>query len=258
MRTWRAGAALIALIVAGGIGVAHLGGADSAERGPMPTVELVDPGPPIADSGGENPRRRGHRPEERSDASGDATNTRAAEPAIAWRRSTAVGIPWAGRLIGGVKLPASGPDYFTWDPILERSPGRWWRRWGTARLVRTVLAVARAHRSGNPGAPRVTVGDLSRPRGGDFGPRYGLPGHASHQNGLDVDVYYPRLDGAERKVDHPGQIDRPLAQDLVDRFVRAGAEYVFVGPNTGLRGPSGIVQELDLHDDHMHVRLRRG
>ena len=35
------------------------------------------------------------------------------------------------------------------------------------------------------------IGDISR-RGG--GP---LDEHASHQNGLDVDIYYPRLDGRE-------------------------------------------------------------
>jgi murein endopeptidase len=122
-------------------------------------------------------------------------------------------------------------------------------------LVRRVLRIARAYRRANPGAPRVTVGDLSRPRGGDFGPRFGLPGHASHQNGLDVDIYYPRLDGAESRASHPDQVDRRLAQDLVDRFVQAGAQYVFVGPNVGLRGAPGIVQVLARHDDHMHVRF---
>ena len=50
------------------------------------------------------------------------------------------------------------------------------------------------------------------------------------------------------------QIDRPLAQDLVDRFVAAGAQYVFVGWRTGLKGPRRIVQRLSYHDDHMHVR----
>ena len=43
----------------------------------------------------------------------------------------------------------------------------------------------------------MAVGDLSRRHGGDFGPRFGYIGHASHQNGLDVDVYYPRADGRE-------------------------------------------------------------
>jgi murein endopeptidase len=177
---------------------------------------------------------------------------------IVWRRSVAIGSTSSGRLVRGVQLPGFGTDWFTWDPILERSPGRPWRRWGTDLLIRRLLKVIREFRRSNPSAPRVTVGDLSRPYGGDFGPRFGLPGHVSHQNGLDADVYYPRLDGAERKVDDPGQIDRRLAQDLVDRFVASGAEYVFVGPATGLSGPPGVVQTLTNHDDHMHVRFPPG
>jgi hypothetical protein len=46
-----------------------------------------------------------------------------------------------------------------------------------------------------------------------------------------------------------------LSQELVDRFVRAGADVIFVGPNTGLRGPPGVVQPLVQHDNHLHVRL---
>jgi protein MpaA len=54
----------------------------------------------------------------------------------------------------------------------------------------------------------------------------------------------------------PSQIDRRLSQDLVDRFVLAGAEKVFVGPNTGMRGPPAVVEVLPAHhDNHMHVRL---
>jgi len=50
-------------------------------------------------------------------------------------------------------------------------------------------------------------------------------------------------------------MDRRLTQELVDRFVGAYAQYVFVGPHTGLRGPRGVVQTLVNHDDHMHVRI---
>jgi Zinc carboxypeptidase/Penicillin-insensitive murein endopeptidase len=174
---------------------------------------------------------------------------------VRWRRSVSVGLHWRGRLIRGVQLPADGRKFFTWDPILRRAPNRAWRRWGNDRLVRTLLRVLAAHRAAHPDAPRVGVGDLSRPNGGDFGPRYGLPGHVSHQNGLDADVYYPRRDRLERAPLRPEQIDRRLAQDLVDRFVAAGAISVFVGPSTGLRGPPHVVQELAHHDNHLHVRL---
>jgi murein endopeptidase len=172
-----------------------------------------------------------------------------------WHDSIAVGSPTAGRLEHGVLLPAEGRAFFTWDPVLRRSPNRAWRRWGTDRLVRVVLRVARDFHSAHPAAPRVGVGDLSRPHGGDFGPRFGYIGHASHQNGLDVDVYYPRADGRELAPRFASEIDPALSQELVDRFLAAGAELIFVGPNTGLRGPPGRVQALLHHDNHLHVRL---
>ena len=92
--------------------------------------------------------------------------------------------------------------------------------------------------------------------GGDFGSRFGGLGHASHQIGLDVDVYYPRLDRLERAPLRPAQVDRVLAQALVDRFVAVGAQYVFVGTRVGLRGPRRVVQAIPLHNNHLHVRLR--
>jgi protein MpaA len=176
---------------------------------------------------------------------------------VHWRRSQALGLPYAGRLVDGVQLPAHGRFFATWDPALKRSPDRGWRRWGSDRLIRTVLDVVTAYRLAHPGAPNVLIGDLSRPHGGNFGPQFGGLGHVSHQNGLDVDVFYPRRDGTLRAPTSPSQIDRPLAQDLLDRFVRAGAERIFVGPHTRLTGPRRIVFVLDHHDNHMHVRIRR-
>jgi murein endopeptidase len=174
---------------------------------------------------------------------------------VQWHESTAVGSHTSGRLVHGVRLPPEGRTFFTWDPVLRRSPNRPWRRFGTDRLVRVVLRVARDFHAAHPRAPRMAVGDLSRPHGGDFGPRFGYIGHASHQNGLDVDVYYPRADGRERAPRYASEIDRALSQELVDRFLAAGAEVIFVGPNTGLRGPPERVQALTHHDNHLHVRL---
>jgi murein endopeptidase len=190
------------------------------------------------------------------------------ERGIEWRSSTAQGSTGAGALVDGVKLSREGVHFITWDPVEWRRPNPPSRRHGTDRLIRVILEVARAHRRGHRRAPRVTVGDISRPQGGSFDARYGTLaefgrgegtlGHVSHQNGLDVDIYYPRGDGRERAPDSLEDIDLRLAQDLVDRFVAAGAQYVFVGPRTSLTGPAGIVQPLERHDDHMHVRLPPG
>jgi murein endopeptidase len=174
----------------------------------------------------------------------------AAQPLVHWRHSVSLGRPDQGSLVRGVRLPAGGRTFFTWDPLLHRSPDRPWRRYGNDRLVRIVLRVLAGYARAHPHAPRVGIGDLSRPRGGPFGPK-----HASHQNGLDVDVYYPRLDRRERPPRSTAQIDRRLAQDLLERFLRAGAVKIFVGPNTHLTGPPRIVQVLGFHDNHMHVRI---
>ena len=177
-------------------------------------------------------------------------------PPIAWRNSRSLGKPWAGRLRGGVLLPAESPIWFTWDPVLKSKPNRSWRRWGSDDLLATLIDVLTDFAEAHPDRPRVGIGDLSRPKGGEFGNRFGGLGHMSHQNGLDADVYYPRWDGLELRPYSPDLVDRALAQELVDLFVEAGAEKVYVGPRLRLKGPRKVVIPLVHHDDHLHVRIR--
>jgi murein endopeptidase len=174
---------------------------------------------------------------------------------VEWRNSTAIGSHGSGSLRRGVMLPAEGREWVTWDPIEKRRPSREWRRWGTDQLVRLTLSVMREYGRDHPHAPRVAIGDLSLPEGGFFGPQTGFLGHATHQNGLDIDVYYPRLDERVRPPESPGQVNVRLAQDLVDRFVAGGAEVVYVGPSLPLEGPAGVVIPLANHDNHLHARL---
>jgi hypothetical protein len=232
---------LLAALIAGGreespaAAVAERGHSDAGERAKSRSQPEPEPSPERAGSSGEWPAK----PRE----------------TVGWRSSKAIGSHSAGRLERGVLLPAEGRAWTSWDPILKRRPNREWRRWGTDRLVRTTLEVLREFGRDHPNAPRVAVGDLSRPRGGDFGPQFGSIGHASHQNGLDIDVYYPRKDRRVRSPKHPAQVNMRLAQDLVDRFVEAGAEKVFVGPNLPLKGPAEVVVPLVHHDNHLHARL---
>ena len=180
-----------------------------------------------------------------------------AEPPRPAVESTSLGTPSTGRLRDGVPFPPAGEGFFTWDPILKQSPNRVWRRYAPDRTVARILRLLAEFRPAHPAAPRVGVGDLSRPKGGVFDRRYGGLGHASHQNGLDVDVYYPRRDRLLKAATRPSQVDRLLAQGLVTAVVRAGATDVFVGPSLGLRGPRGIVTALRHHDDHLHARFPR-
>ena len=190
------------------------------------------------------------------------TATPTATPAdfaeVAWHHSRALGKPFRhGRLVNGTQLPALGQDFFTWDPVYNRIPNRGWRRWGTDRLVRVLLSVIADYRAAVSSAQRVGIMDLSRPHGGPFGRRFGGLGHASHQNGLDADVLYPRLDGLEARAMTPAEVDQHAAQELIDRFLAAGAVKIFVGPHLHhLHGPKDVVIPLIYHDDHMHVRIR--
>ncbi len=168
---------------------------------------------------------------------------------VEWRRATSVGLPYSGRLIHGTQLPVEGPDWVTWDPVTDRRPNLPTRLYGNERTIRTVISVIAAYRAAHPKAPRVVVGDISRRDGGT------MDDHVSHQNGLDVDVYYPRRDHRLRAPVAVRQIDHYLAQDLLNRFVAAGAQMVFVGYSAGLNGPGGVVIPYPNHDNHMHVRF---
>jgi murein endopeptidase len=163
-----------------------------------------------------------------------------------------VGKPWHGRLACGVQLP-EGTSYFTtWDNALQVPLNRAWRRWGTGKLVMTVETIAADYQARY--GQRLVIGDLSRPRGGAFGRRYGGTGHASHQNGLDADIYYPRRDRAELPPFTVRDIDRARAQWLVNR-VALDAQLAFIGPHTKLRRPSRNVEYLGSHDNHVHIRI---
>ena len=182
----------------------------------------------------------------------DAAPERAVEPEpvrVEWRHATSVGLQFSGRLVDGTQLPVEGPDWVTWNPVTDTVPNRSNRLYGHERTIRKILSVIAAYRAAQADAPRVVVGDISFRDGGR------MDQHVSHQNGLDVDVYYPRRDRDLSAPRATGQIDRELAQDLLDRFVAAGARTVFVGYRTGLRGASGVVVPYPNHEDHMHVRF---
>jgi len=255
--------ALTALLVVGAAVIASAGSTDAprAASGPAGPAKA----PPRVDGRPIDPRPAGQTLNGPQRAVRSALREDLA--AVRWRPARPIGRPQAGRLAHAVRLPAAGRSYVTWDPVLRRTPNRPDRRNGTARLVRTIIKVAAAYRKAHPGAARVVVGDLSRPQGGDFGAAFGDlgdgKGHVSHQNGLDVDIYLPRADGlaagpAAGGPQTPIPFKRALAQDLVDRFVRAGATLVVVGDATGLTGPPGIVVVEPRHNDHIHVRLPPG
>lgn len=171
------------------------------------------------------------------------------------RPSRAIGSPAAGSLVNGVPLPAEGKHFFTWNIPRGVSPNPRSRRYATDVVVDRVLKVVGAYGRAHPDAPRVGIADLSLPRGGPFGPKFGGTGHLDHQNGTEVDVLYPRSDGKERAPDSLDDVDRRLAQDLLDRFLAAGAELAVLDLRLGLKAPATALEYRAHHEEHMHFRF---
>lgn len=172
-----------------------------------------------------------------------------APPKVVWHHARSVGVAYGGSLLHGTQLPAKGANWVTWNPITDSRPNAPKRLYGNERTIRAILSVTRAYRAAHPAAARVVIGDISREGGGR------MDDHVSHQNGLDVDVYFPRHDRVLRAPTTAGEIDHRLAQDLLNRFVAAGAQMIFVGYSTGLHGPAGVVIPYPGHEYHMHVRF---
>jgi penicillin-insensitive murein endopeptidase len=80
-----------------------------------------------------------------------------------------------GCLAGGMHLADAGPDWQTMRPSRNRA-------WGHPKLI--ALLKRLAAESKKDGWSGLLVGDISQPRGGPM-----LTGHASHQVGLDADIW---------------------------------------------------------------------
>src|SRR5712671_5858660 len=99
---------------------------------------------------------------------------RRATPA-AQMESHVIGFYSKGCLAGAEALPINGP---TWQVMrLSRN-----RNWGHPELIRFLKRLSAE--GAKLGWPGLLVGDMSQPRGGPM-----ITGHASHQVGLDADIW---------------------------------------------------------------------
>jgi penicillin-insensitive murein DD-endopeptidase len=88
----------------------------------------------------------------------------------------AIGSYAKGCLSGGQALPVDGP---AWQAMrLSRN-----RNWGHPKLIKLIEKLA-ADGKEKDGWPGLLVGDIAQPRGGPM-----ITGHASHQIGLDADLW---------------------------------------------------------------------
>lgn len=162
------------------------------------------------------------------------------------RPSVSIGSPGYGRLVHGVLFPATGPDHFAWNFRRQRIGGSDRTRWGNCHVVRAVLHGIARYRRRNPDAPPVAVGDISLRHGGP------IDGHATHQNGRAVDLYFPRRDRRWREPHTVAEVDMRLARQLVRAMLAVGAKLVLIGPHVEM-GTSPHVIHWPNHDDHLHA-----
>ncbi len=97
----------------------------------------------------------------------------------------AIGDYSRGCVQGAVVLPEHGPGYQVMRPARRRN-------FGHPALVAFVQRLAKSLRKQKLGP--LMVGDLAQPRGGPA-----LSGHASHQTGLDVDLWYAHPPEAKQR-----------------------------------------------------------
>jgi murein endopeptidase len=167
-------------------------------------------------------------------------------PDCSRHQSRSIGSPGHGRLVNGVLFPATGPDHFAWNFREQRIGGSGRTRWGNCSVARAVLHGIAAYRARNPDAPPVAVGDMGLRSGGE------IDGHSTHENGRQIDLYYPRRDRRRCEPHTVAQVDMRLAGELVRAMLHAGAERVLVGPNIRIRA-SARVMRWPNHDDHLHA-----
>jgi murein endopeptidase len=160
--------------------------------------------------------------------------------------SRSFGTPGHGRLEHGVLFPANGPDHFAWNFREQRIGGSDRTRWGNCRVVRAVLHGIAVYRRRNPDAPLVAVGDMGLRHGGP------IAGHATHQNGRQIDLYYPRRDHRRREPPKVRLVDMRLARELIGAMLDAGAYRVLVGPHIRIPTSARVVRWPN-HDNHLHA-----
>ncbi|MEA2866827.1 MAG: penicillin-insensitive murein DD-endopeptidase [Bradyrhizobium sp.] len=181
-----------------------------------------------------------------------------------------VGFYAKGCIAGAEALPINGG---TWQ-VMRLSRNRYW---GHPNLVALLKRLAdKAHK--DAGWPGILVGDMSQPRGGPM-----LTGHASHQVGLDADIWLTpmpnrRLSREEREetsavmmvradrldVDpniwtpsHLAVIRAAAQEPSVQRiFVNAAIKKALCREAKGDRSWLHKVRPMYGHDYHFHIRIK--
>lgn len=147
-------------------------------------------------------------------------------------------------LLAHLELPTFG------STLCDYSTGNGPANWGTSAAIGQLEAAAA--RVVDQGHGRLPVGDLGFEHGGD------IPGHMSHEQGLDIDLRPMRTDEVQCSWGTTWRLasyDRAATRDLV-RAIRATARghVRLVYFNDPVLIEEGLTTWYTGHDDHLHVR----
>jgi hypothetical protein len=124
--------------------------------------------------------------------------------------------------------------------------------WATAAAVAELEQGARAFASTGQG--QVPYGDAGFEHGGD------IPGHSSHDVGLDIDVWPIRTDNAQctagRITWQSATYDRAATRQLIQAIKAAAPGHIrliFFNDPTLIN--EGLTTEWPSHDNHLHFRF---
>jgi penicillin-insensitive murein endopeptidase len=184
-------------------------------------------------------------------------------------KSRAIGSYAKGCLSGAMEMPEDGA---AWQ-VMRTSRNRNWGHPALVKLVERLASEAKA----NDGWNGLMVGDIAQPRGGPM-----LTGHASHQIGLDADVWLNPM--PDRKLTQKERDDISAVSVVKDRksldykvwteahakLIRRAASYpevarIFVHPPIkaelckwakGDRSWLAKVRPYFNHTYHFHIRMK--
>ena len=175
-----------------------------------------------------------------------------------------------GCLAGAAQMPLNGD---TWQ-VMRLSRNRYWGHPDMIALLKRLAA--NAHR--DAGWPGILVGDIGQPRGGPA-----LSGHASHQIGLDADIWLTpmpdrKLSREDREEMSAVMMVRDDRLDIDPRVFTSGhvlvirdaarepaVQRIFVNPAIkkalcreakGDRSWLSKIRPWWGHDYHFHIRMR--
>jgi peptidoglycan hydrolase-like protein with peptidoglycan-binding domain len=142
----------------------------------------------------------------------------------------------------------------SWSRICDQNPdGNTSANWGVASSIGQLEAAAAAFAATGQG--KVPLGDISWEHGGD------IPGHASHETGLDVDIWPIRTDSAQcsagRITWQSSTYDRAATRQLVQQIrAKASGQIALIYFNDPTLINEGLTSSYPNHDNHLHIRYR--